>query len=68
MKPAILLLAISPWMTNVGCDEFWSNQPWFYRKELAPPPSLYIPLDGLPLVRPRNYWRPRLCCPIKPTA
>ena len=44
MKPAILLLAISPWMTNVGGDEFWSAPPWFYRKELAPPPSLYIPL------------------------
>lgn len=55
MKP-IILLAIATWMT-----------PWRYRMEMPAPPSLYAPLDGLPLVRPQN-WSPRLCCPHKPTA
>jgi hypothetical protein len=67
MKPALLLLAISPWMMRVGGDELWRSPPWRYRFEMPVPPSLFEPLNGLPLVRPKT-WRPRACCPIKSVA
>lgn len=63
----VIFLAIAPWMIRDGGEEPYRNPPWRYRLEMPAPPSLFTPLDGLPLVRPRN-WSPRLCCPNRPTA